>query len=165
MDILKEEDSTLLKLLSTINRCKEVFNLDGSFNTIEEVLNISMNEVESLRAQLSLCRSCQCDACLKVPLHSSDCAVHNMPASPNEDCDCELSLSKPVDGYVLVPVEPTDEMTDVADDVFHNVWKEQREYALRVHGKEGYASEPFTLAIYKAMINASPKPIDADKDE
>lgn len=63
-------------------------------------------------------------------------------------------LSTNTDGWVRVPIEPTDAMTDAADDVFHAVWKEQREYALRVHGKEGYASEPFALGIYKAMIDA-----------
>lgn len=32
-------------------------------------------------------RTCQCDAC-RPTIHASDCAVHNMPASPNGPCDC-----------------------------------------------------------------------------
>ena len=31
---------------------------------------------------------CQCQACKDGVVHSSDCAVHNMPASPNGICDC-----------------------------------------------------------------------------
>jgi len=31
---------------------------------------------------------CQCAACVWGDVHSSDCAVHNMPALPNGKCDC-----------------------------------------------------------------------------
>lgn len=31
-------------------------------------------------------RHCQCPSCMVT--HASDCAVHNMPASPNGACDC-----------------------------------------------------------------------------
>lgn len=58
--------------------------------------------------------------------------------------------------YKLVPVEPTEEMTDEADNVFHTVWKAQREYSLAKSGKEAFASYPFSVAIYKAMLSASP---------
>jgi hypothetical protein len=34
---------------------------------------------------------CQCKSCKSVPLHDSDCAVHNEPAYPNGPCDCILS--------------------------------------------------------------------------
>lgn len=27
----------------------------------------------------------------EIPLHESDCAIHNMPAMPNGSCDCSLS--------------------------------------------------------------------------
>lgn len=58
--------------------------------------------------------------------------------------------------YKIVPVEPTEEMTDEADNVFHTVWKAQREYSLAKSGKEAFASYPFSVAIYKAMLSASP---------
>ncbi len=31
---------------------------------------------------------CKCDEC-KTQQHDSDCAVHNEPATPSGDCDCE----------------------------------------------------------------------------
>lgn len=31
---------------------------------------------------------CQCPACIDGVIHSSDCAVHNMPAEPNGLCSC-----------------------------------------------------------------------------
>lgn len=36
---------------------------------------------------------CQCAACRSAGWHKhdSDCAVHNMPASPNGPCDCSVS--------------------------------------------------------------------------
>lgn len=39
--------------------------------------------------------NCQCDACL-VALHKSSCAVHNAPALPVGDCDCQ---PKPLQGF------------------------------------------------------------------
>lgn len=32
---------------------------------------------------------CQCKYCVDGVVHSSDCAVHNEPAEPNRECDCE----------------------------------------------------------------------------
>jgi len=32
---------------------------------------------------------CMCPACKDGDTHDSDCAVHNMPAYPNENCDCK----------------------------------------------------------------------------
>lgn len=34
---------------------------------------------------------CMCNACKDGVRHSSDCAVHNMPAYPNGKCDCIIS--------------------------------------------------------------------------
>jgi len=34
---------------------------------------------------------CMCESCKDGDIHSSDCAVHNMPAYPNGLCDCQLS--------------------------------------------------------------------------
>ena len=31
---------------------------------------------------------CRCESCRGGVMHKSDCAVHNMPAFANEDCDC-----------------------------------------------------------------------------
>jgi hypothetical protein len=31
---------------------------------------------------------CMCGTCKQGIVHDSDCAVHNMPAYPNGDCDC-----------------------------------------------------------------------------
>jgi hypothetical protein len=34
---------------------------------------------------------CQCTACVSVRQgHDSDCAVHNMPAYPNQECNCSI---------------------------------------------------------------------------
>lgn len=32
---------------------------------------------------------CQCKECSIELIHKSDCAVHNEPATPNKECDCE----------------------------------------------------------------------------
>ena len=81
----------------------------------------------------------------------------------------QLSLSKPVNGYVLVPSDPTAEMVkahiefmDKAAYLHHPLVP----YEGTANGddeKKWYVR--FITAAYKAMINASPKPIDADKDE
>lgn len=34
---------------------------------------------------------CMCSACKDGNLHDSDCAVHNMPAYPNGECDCRAN--------------------------------------------------------------------------
>lgn len=34
---------------------------------------------------------CMCDAC-RPKCHQSSCAVHNEPAMPNGDCDCDIAL-------------------------------------------------------------------------
>jgi hypothetical protein len=34
---------------------------------------------------------CQCKSCKGGVIHASDCAVHNMPARPNGECDCRAS--------------------------------------------------------------------------
>ena len=52
------------------------------------------NEFYSMFRECQTCegsgvaRGCQCDACYNGIKHSSDCAVHNEPAYPNEDCTC-----------------------------------------------------------------------------
>ena len=33
---------------------------------------------------------CMCEACKDGIIHDSDCAVHNMPAMPNGECDCSV---------------------------------------------------------------------------
>ena len=32
---------------------------------------------------------CVCEACREGVLHASDCAVHNAPAHPTGECDCD----------------------------------------------------------------------------
>lgn len=41
---------------------------------------------------MAIKEGCQCDECIKLPDgigHWSDCAVHNEPALPNGECDCD----------------------------------------------------------------------------
>lgn len=72
--------------------------------------------------------------------------------------------SDPLGGdWVLVPREPTEEMLEAADAPFHEEWRRQRERALRLHGKEAYGSGPFSEAIYRAMINASPPSLGGEE--
>lgn len=42
-------------------------------------------------AQLESVVHCMCQACKDGVLHDSDCSVHNMPAYPNEPCDCSIA--------------------------------------------------------------------------
>lgn len=35
---------------------------------------------------------CMCPTCKDGDIHASDCAVHNMPAYPNEKCDCTTAF-------------------------------------------------------------------------
>ena len=74
-------------------RIKIATKLPKKWDDADEVWNSAGEYAESLRAQLSAMQptSCQCEACLSVPKHDSDCAVHNMPAYPNEPCNCSLS--------------------------------------------------------------------------
>lgn len=34
-------------------------------------------------------KHCMCERCKDGVIHASHCAVHNMPAEPNGECDCE----------------------------------------------------------------------------
>ena len=56
-----------------------------------------MNNVKKLTAPVSEDVICGCGYCTKEYQHSSDCAVHNMPALPNGKCDCKPPVSEDVD--------------------------------------------------------------------
>jgi hypothetical protein len=66
--------------------------------------------------------------------------------------------------WKLVPIEPTEEMEEAADEPFHSTWKAERERSVKYHGKEGFASVSFSRAIWKAMLGAAPEPSAGEKD-
>lgn len=63
-------------------------------------------------------------------------------------------ISRGLAGVVLDELrEPTEAMRDAADEPFHAAWKESRERALRLYGKEAFASAAFSVPIWRAMID------------
>lgn len=53
--------------------------------------------------------------------------------------------------------EPTEDMLDAADDPFHDEWRKQKADSVRLYGKEGYASSPFSQRIWQAMVGEALK--------
>lgn len=58
-------------------------------------------------------------------------------------------------GYRVVPLVPTEEMEDAADEPFHEALNKQTESSMRLFGKRAYASTGFSVPMWKAMIQAS----------
>jgi len=48
----------------------------------------------ALLTQIQESRHCECGYCLGYITHSSDCAVHNEPAEPNGECNCNVLKAK-----------------------------------------------------------------------
>jgi hypothetical protein len=53
---------------------------------------------EDYDALLRRSEHCMCDACKNGIIHDSCCAVHNMPASANAECNCRAAPVAPVEG-------------------------------------------------------------------
>jgi hypothetical protein len=70
----------------------------------------------------------------------------------------ELEKNQVPEGWVAVPLEPTEIMEEAADEVFHTVWKQERERSLTLYKKEGFASSSFSVPMYRAMLAARGKP-------
>ena len=52
--------------------------------------------INQLEKEIKNKTQCQCPECQKVwnekgKVHDSDCAVHNEPAYPNEECNCSIN--------------------------------------------------------------------------
>lgn len=90
------------------------------------------------------------------PTHDSDCSMHNMPASPNGQCDCNVSMiaQRPhIPGWQFVPIEPTKQMM-VAAVISNNgnaVYKNVAADALEIE-------EQIYAEVYSAMLAKSPNP-------
>lgn len=61
---------------------------------------------------------CMCPACCDGATHDSDCAVHNMPADPNGECNC---------GRVDIDAKRAARDMAVAMAVAQDVFREMRE--------------------------------------
>ena len=46
---------------------------------------------ETIRALSERARHCMCEECKDGTIHASDCAVHNEPAYPRDECDCGVT--------------------------------------------------------------------------
>ena len=61
--------------------------LDG-LDTETECVTIDVGDViDAIKKALAQPEQCQCPNC-RVTLHASDCAVHNEPAYPKDECNC-----------------------------------------------------------------------------
>ena len=89
-------------ILATIERAGDAYHhtsqwqektdwLDGKScdDLIDEKIAIARTQLSAIQPS-----GCQCEACLSIPKHDSDCSVHNMPAYPNEPCNCSLSSAE-----------------------------------------------------------------------
>lgn len=53
--------------------------------------------------------------------------------------------------------DPTEAMGEAADDPVHNSLKEQGQFSIEKYGKLAFASYPFSMAVWKSMIDAALK--------
>lgn len=68
------------------------------FEKLQNVLS-QLRERRHLKVSLDdfVSRMCQCPECINLMtreyrIHTSDCAVHNMPAEPKGECSCEQPI-------------------------------------------------------------------------
>lgn len=74
-----------------------------------------------------------------------------------------LQALTPKEGFVVVPVEPTEDMLDAGDEPFHAELRKQR-LANEKAGRPlaAFGSGPVSEAIYRAMLSAAPLPITGE---
>lgn len=83
-------ESILLKMLDSkgikIPVEKSYRDIDKDYKMHLQDIGITMNEPQ-LSAEMR--KHCMCERCKDGVIHAACCAVHNMPAEPNGECDCE----------------------------------------------------------------------------